>query len=57
MKALIKKREGIPCYQQRLIHAGLQLENDRTLSDYNIDWHATINLVLRLRGGMFHESR
>jgi hypothetical protein len=42
--------EGIPVYCQRLIFAGMQLENNRTLSDYNIRDSATLHIVLRLRG-------
>lgn len=50
LKGMIYYKEGVPPHEQRLIFAGLQLQDDATLDFYNVKQDDSIHLVLRLRG-------
>ena len=51
LRVAAQDKEGIPPKEQRLIFGGKQLDDRKTIGDYDIEQESTIHLVLRLRGG------
>jgi len=51
VKRKIQAKENLPAVDQRLVYAGKSLDDQRTLSDYNVQDSATMHLLLRLKGG------
>jgi len=56
LKTLIEKIDQTPFDQQRIIYNGKQLEDEHTLDHYNIKKDTVVHIILRIRGGMFHET-
>lgn len=56
LKELIEKQDQTPFDHQRLVYNGKQLEDERTLDYYNITQDTVVHIILRIRGGMFHET-
>ena len=56
LKSLIFDKKNYPIIQQRIVYSGKELIDGQTLEDKNISNQSTLHMVIRLRGGMFHES-
>jgi len=56
LKNMIEKIDQTPFDQQRLVYNGKQLEDNRTLDYYGVNEESVIHIILRIRGGMFHET-
>jgi len=56
LKELIEKEDQTPIHQQRLVYNGKQLDEEQTLDYYNITQGTVVHIILRIRGGMFHET-
>lgn len=51
VKQALQEKEGIQVDQIRLIYSGKQLQDEKTLQDFNVTAGGTIHMVLQLRGG------
>lgn len=51
IKERVEEKEGIPPQQQRLIFGGKQMNDDKTIGEFNIEGGSVLHLVLALRGG------
>ena len=56
LKDMIEKMDQTPFNQQRLVYNGKQLDDDQTLDYYDIKQDTVVHIILRIRGGMFHET-
>jgi len=56
VKDAIERVDQTPFDQQRLVYNGKQLEDERTLDYYDIKQDTVVHIILRIRGGMFHET-
>ena len=56
LKDTIERVDQTPFDQQRLVYNGKQLEDERTLDYYDIKQDTVVHIILRIRGGMFHET-
>lgn len=56
LKDEIELVDQTPFDQQRIVYNGKQLEDERTLDYYNIKEDSIVHIILRIRGGMFHET-
>jgi len=54
IKSQIQNKEGIPFDKQRLIFSGKQLEDEKTLNNYDVRKESVLHLLLRLQGKLFN---
>ena len=54
VKTLYAEKNGVPINEQRLVHGGREIEDDKALETYGVKANSTLYLVLKLRGGYVH---